>query len=60
MMYWASSDPTVNEREELHQVLREEIDTSRVLEGLLGKGESKGKSKVWMLRRRLEVKKLVT
>lgn len=56
MMYWVSPDPTVVEMEQLVQVLREEIEASRTLEGFLGKGDLKGKTKVWMLRRQLVVK----
>jgi hypothetical protein len=59
MMYWVSSDFTANEMQELLDVLNEEIRASRTLEGLLGKGESKSKTKVWMLRRQLVVKEIM-
>jgi len=58
MMYWVSSDPTPNEEQELLHVIREEIEASRTLERLLGKGEIKEKTKVWLLRRQLSVKQI--
>jgi hypothetical protein len=55
MMYWAARDATRSEMDALVRVLREEIDASRKLEGLLATGEAKSATKVWMLRRQLFV-----